>query len=149
MHLVETRGKVAPYVCLSHCWGKHDFTKTMTSTLEGYKLDIPWQELPKTFKDAITFASRLGYVYLWLDSFCIIQDSIQDWRLEGSKMSEIYANARLTIAAAASSSASGGCFSTSFEHRVAKYTYQDANGIDVDIHVQDKIDHTKWADSEL
>jgi len=32
-------------------------------------------DLSRTFKDAIVCADRLSVRYLWVDSFCIIQDS--------------------------------------------------------------------------
>lgn len=36
---------------------------------------------------------RLGYLYLWIDSLCIIQDSPSDWNCEASRMADIYSNA--------------------------------------------------------
>lgn len=48
--------------------------------------------------------------YVWIDSLCIIQDSIDDWRNESAHMSEIYQNAYCTIAATASADSNGGCF---------------------------------------
>jgi hypothetical protein len=37
--------------------------------------------------------------YLWIDSLCIIQDSIEDWRAESAKMQDYYRNAYLTVSA--------------------------------------------------
>jgi hypothetical protein len=75
---------------------------------------IPWSALSKTFQDAATLTSRLGYRYLWIDSLCIVQDDQDDWEVQASQMSHIFSNAQLTIAASRSSEGSGGCFS----HRV-------------------------------
>jgi hypothetical protein len=37
--------------------------------------------------------------YLWIDSLCIIQDSIQDWARESSMMEKVYQHAICTISA--------------------------------------------------
>ncbi|KAH7077646.1 heterokaryon incompatibility protein-domain-containing protein [Paraphoma chrysanthemicola] len=105
-------GEKSPYVCLSHCWGAADMIKTTSQTLDRYRTGITWAELPKTFRQAVSFAYRLGYKYIWIDSLCIIQDSREDWRHEGSRMAEIYANSTLTLSAAHSSDSRGGCFVT-------------------------------------
>jgi hypothetical protein len=39
-------------------------------------------DLPKTFADAVIATRRFGYRYLLIDSVCILQDSIEDWRRE-------------------------------------------------------------------
>jgi len=89
----------ARYVCLSHCWGNGSVIRTTKQNLSSFRLRIPWQELSRTFRDAIDFAYRLGFIYIWIDSFCIVQDSAEDWRHEGGRMDSIYANASLTLAA--------------------------------------------------
>jgi hypothetical protein len=53
---------------------------------------------------------RLGIRYLWIDSLCIIQDNTADWERESGNMANIYQKSYLTLAAAASSSGSGGLF---------------------------------------
>ena len=60
-----------------------------------------WEDIPKTFQDAIIVTHFLGFQYLWIDSLCIIQDDLNDWAEESAKMSTIYADATLTIAASA------------------------------------------------
>jgi hypothetical protein len=37
---------------------------------------------------------------IWIDSLCIIQDSIDDWQKEASRIGNIYTYAHLTLAAA-------------------------------------------------
>ncbi|KAH7088189.1 heterokaryon incompatibility protein-domain-containing protein [Paraphoma chrysanthemicola] len=101
-----------PYVCLSHCWGTKEMIKTTSETLERYRSGKLWVDLPRTFQEAVSFAYRLGYEYIWIDSLCIIQDCEDDWRHEGSKMAEIYANASLTLSATHSADSRGGCFVT-------------------------------------
>lgn len=103
----------ARYVCLSHCWGNGPVIKTTKQNLSSFRLPIPWQELSRTFRDAIDFAYRLGFIYIWIDSLCIVQDSAEDWRHEGGRMDSIYANASLTLAATRSMDSTQGCFSSS------------------------------------
>jgi len=44
--------------------------QTTTITFEQYAVQLPWDELPKTYQDAIRFAHALGFSYLWIDSLC-------------------------------------------------------------------------------
>jgi hypothetical protein len=67
------------YVTLSHCWGKPIVgvtpLKLTTKTERRFKTEgIRLQELPKTFRDAVVFASYLDKVgFIWIDSLCIRQ----------------------------------------------------------------------------
>lgn len=100
------------YACLSHCWGNPDhITKTTTKTIEGFRSEIPWECLTKSFQDAITVCHELDIPHLWIDSLCIIQDSSDDWLDQAAKMASIYKNAFVTIAATKSANSSEGCFS--------------------------------------
>jgi hypothetical protein len=56
--------------------------------------------MPKTYTDAILVARNLRIQYLWIDSFCIVQDDRDDWEAESQKMGYIYENAYINIAAA-------------------------------------------------
>jgi len=67
----------AEYACLSHCWGGQSVIQTTTQNLEKYTVDIPWEELPRTFRDAIIFAHSIGFEYLWIDSLCQYYLSMQ------------------------------------------------------------------------
>ena len=42
--------------------------------LEQRMSRILFEELPRTFRDAVDISRRLGAQYLWIDSLCIIQD---------------------------------------------------------------------------
>ncbi|KAF4627713.1 hypothetical protein G7Y89_g10440 [Cudoniella acicularis] len=87
------------YITLSHCWGlKIMLTTTQETKTERYK-GIPLSLLPKVFEDAIKIAKILGMIYLWIDSLCIIQDSVEDWQKESKRMHEYYGNSILTISA--------------------------------------------------
>jgi hypothetical protein len=62
-----------PYTCLSHCWGTTQFIQTTMDTIDQFKNSIPWDDLPKTFQDAIDVTNQLGIKYIWIDSLCILQ----------------------------------------------------------------------------
>ncbi|ROT37165.1 HET-domain-containing protein [Sodiomyces alkalinus F11] len=91
------------YICLSHRWAmptQHPLRRTLSNNISSHRQGISWDGLPATFRDAIDFTRALGIRYLWIDSMCIIQDDLDDWRREGAKMASTYSNAYLTLAAA-------------------------------------------------
>jgi len=101
------------YVALSYCWGSpRPRILTTTSNLESQHKGIRFQELPKCLQDAVTVARGLEIRYLWIDALCIIQDDDNDWSREAGTMSEVYQNAYVTIAAAASESFDEGFLNT-------------------------------------
>jgi hypothetical protein len=80
-------------------------------TRETYELNsvgFPQSSLPLTFQHATDMVRSMGLRYLWIDTFCIIQDDKDDWNEESSRMSIVYANALFTIAANHAYDASGG-----------------------------------------
>ncbi|KAJ7809275.1 hypothetical protein B0H14DRAFT_2608170 [Mycena olivaceomarginata] len=56
--------------------------------------------IPKTILDAITVTHNLGIQYLWVDSYCIIQDSEMDKAKEINNMHQYFRDAYITIVAA-------------------------------------------------
>ncbi|KAI0189886.1 heterokaryon incompatibility protein-domain-containing protein [Astrocystis sublimbata] len=91
----------APYVCLSHCWGNPSFTNpTFSTNLQARMEGIALDELPKTFLEAILLTRVAGFQYIWIDSFCIVQDDLAEWEAEAQKMAEIYQNSIFTLVAA-------------------------------------------------
>jgi hypothetical protein len=103
-------GDTGPYVTLSHCWGGSSPITTTTGTIGTRIMGIQLATLPKTFQDAVLITRDLGVRYLWIDSLCIIQDSDEDWEQEAARMSEIYANGYVMLAADGSENCHGGCF---------------------------------------
>jgi Heterokaryon incompatibility protein (HET) len=101
-----------PYVTLSHCWGGIKVTRLLLDNYETFTQQIPAEELPKTFCDAMLCATQLGASYLWIDSFCIIQDSQLDWSQQAAIMGEIYQGALCNIAATAAENGHWGLFFT-------------------------------------
>lgn len=115
VRLKEPVEERADYVCLSHCWGDAKALVTETATLHQYLDEIVWDELPKTFRDAITFLRYLEIRYIWIDSLCIIQDSEEDWLEQSGSMADIYSFACITVAATRASTSSAGLFTNSHE----------------------------------
>ena len=77
--LVKTNEAKGRYICLSHCWGSSQIITTTRSTFEDRTKGIAWDDLSKTFQDAICLTRTLGFRYIWIDSLCIIQDDARDW----------------------------------------------------------------------
>ncbi|KAK1756651.1 het domain-containing protein [Echria macrotheca] len=138
IRLVETHGARGLYLCLSHCWGKTQIITTTQSTLDQRLAGIPLEALSNTFRDAIMFTRQLGVRYIWIDSLCIIQDSLQDWEIESAKMSEIYSNAHLTIAATHSHDGRGGLFHTTPDIHLTGTT---PDGEPYKLYFRERIDH--------
>ncbi|KAF2195861.1 HET-domain-containing protein [Zopfia rhizophila CBS 207.26] len=91
----------ATYICLSYCWGPdvHDVLKTTKANLPSHYHAIKLSLLPATIRDAVVFCRGLNVSNLWVDSLCIVQDDLDEWRQDSAHMGDIYMNSLLTIAA--------------------------------------------------
>ncbi|KAH7020304.1 heterokaryon incompatibility protein-domain-containing protein [Ilyonectria destructans] len=103
-------GLSGPYASLSHCWGGAKILKLEKQTLSQFKDEIPFDQLPQTFQDAIQVVRCLDINYFWIDSLCIIQDSDEDWQREAVTMLKVYKHALCNIAATRSVNSFGGLF---------------------------------------
>ncbi|KNG90536.1 hypothetical protein ANOM_001527, partial [Aspergillus nomiae NRRL 13137] len=114
MCLRDDVNQIAPYIALSHNWHFSEARKSMTlkENYESRKRFIPQQGLSQTFHDTIKVTRWLGVRYLWIDTFCIIQDDPDDWAQQASQMGDIFEGAYITIAAHSGldSSPTDGCF---------------------------------------
>ena len=127
---VKSNGRSAPYVCLSHRWGdvQHRRLISTVSTIEDHMKGIAWDDLPKTFQDAVIICRRMGIDYLWIDSLCILQECVsmsedikkakEDFAQENSAMASIYRNSHFTIYASISTSIGSGIFSEESTHQI-------------------------------
>lgn len=86
------------WVALSHCWGRELRFVTESRSIADRKQAMALEDIPATFRDAIVTTRKLGYQYLWIDSLCIVQDSLEDWVQESRQMQHYYKKAILTIA---------------------------------------------------
>ncbi|KAJ5953483.1 heterokaryon incompatibility [Penicillium verhagenii] len=89
------------YVALSYVWGPNpDMTKmTTTATMDSLQKDggLVVSNVAKTINDAITICSQLKQDYLWVDQYCIIQDSKSDQAEQIASMAAIYSSAEFVI----------------------------------------------------
>jgi hypothetical protein len=107
--LREACGQRGRYIALSHRWS--EASKIAMTTKANYLCRVgkcshrspcaTWHcgALTELFGDASRFAVNLGINKIWIDSICIIQDDLDDWKVQSVKMAEYYQFAWLTIAA--------------------------------------------------
>ncbi|KAF4987850.1 hypothetical protein FDECE_15276, partial [Fusarium decemcellulare] len=96
---------IPAYACLSYCWGgPQKLVCTSASFKPTQSWNIPSANLPSAFVDTFKVALQFGFLYIWIDSLCIIQDDEEDKDKEILQMPSIYKNASLTICASSSSS---------------------------------------------
>ncbi|KAI0016100.1 HET-domain-containing protein [Xylariomycetidae sp. FL0641] len=139
LRLIETR-ETPPtdqrYVALSHPWGdtkKYPAFSTRRKDpsgrgheLEAFKQSIPFEQLPATFKDAVTATEALGIRYLWIDSICILQGDDGDFSDEAKRMEDVFSCAYCVLAASRASNQHDGFLQ---ERRSREYlTLKGANG---------------------
>jgi len=99
------------YTTLSHCWGKMDNRLVLTkANIDHWSKRLPALDQWKTFADAIDITRHLGLLYIWIDSLCIIQDSVRDWQSESPHMCDVYKRSYCNIAATSAPDDAGGCF---------------------------------------
>ncbi|KAK6330178.1 hypothetical protein TWF730_004674 [Orbilia blumenaviensis] len=95
----NTERRRGPYAALSYSWGGDQKMITTSGTLEDHKQGIDFNKLAKNMQDVIKVSFNLGISYVWIDSFCIVQDDNKDRRMEFLRQRKVYSNAVLTIAA--------------------------------------------------
>lgn len=100
-----------PYLTLSHCWGSHEHLKLTKEKHSVFREASTTSNLSKTYQDAFQIATSLGFHFIWIDSLCIIQGEIDDWKYQSSMMGSIYGGARCNIAATWATDGTDGCFS--------------------------------------
>ena len=116
------------YMSFSHCWGappdpsaplggraRSVLTK---SNLSAWQENLPLDDLPLAFQHAIKVCASLGCGYLWIDSLCILQDSLEDWQAQSAVMGNIYKFATINIAALSSASDYEGFINESRDTRI-------------------------------
>ena len=99
----------AKYTTLSYCWGTATCFTLKEANVGDVKHSILYDILPKTIRDAIIVTRDLDVQYLWVDSLCIIQDSVDDWATECEVMGDIYAGSYCNIVATGAGSNEEGC----------------------------------------
>jgi hypothetical protein len=74
------------YATLSHRWGMVKVLTLLSSNIDQLTDRIQLGDLTKTFQDAISITRKMNVRYLWIDSLCIMQDSVKHWQLESARM---------------------------------------------------------------
>ncbi|KAJ4294411.1 hypothetical protein N0V90_008101 [Kalmusia sp. IMI 367209] len=77
--------------------------------------------------------------YIWIDSLCIIQDSMRDWETESFKMGNIYENSYVTISATGSPDGSIHCLTD--REKPVKLSLQNTTGHEMEIRARKVEDH--------
>lgn len=96
------------YAILSYCWGCPQPFRLTKALLENYRREIPFHKLPKSIQDAVQVTRGLDIRYLWVDSFCIIQDDEDDKNQEIPHMQNYYKNAQIVVLASRASNCEQG-----------------------------------------
>ena len=73
--------------------------RTLKANYTEMKSSIPRQTMSKNFIDAVITTRQLGLRYIWIDSLCIVQDSLEDWNIEAATMDKVYKFAEITLVA--------------------------------------------------
>ncbi|CAJ2503527.1 Uu.00g109210.m01.CDS01 [Anthostomella pinea] len=135
------------YCALSYSWGT-DQQWHFTTTRETEKLrrqHIPMEQLPPTLQDAVTITRGVGCRYLWelvqVDAICIIQRDQSDWESESPRMSAIYGNAFLVLAATEATSPGDDIFAA--RPPVAQFDFHSGE-ISYPVSVRQRDDHSAW-----
>lgn len=95
----SSRKERGRYIALSHRWGPYGMFSTIKENLAAFLKSIEFDELPKTFQDAVFVTRQLGIRFLWIDSLCIVQDDREDWEKQSKLMEDVFQSAYCTIAA--------------------------------------------------
>ena len=120
------------YATLSHCWGNSQPLRLLQENLAEFESCIAFSSLPRTFQDAVTVTRSLGLRYLWIDSLCILQDSVSDWEKHCSEMARIYKNSYVTLAGPAASGCESG-FLHPRQNSDAMTIQLDDEGVEVEV----------------
>lgn len=103
VYLRETsKDQTGDWIALSHQWGDKHLPVRLCTTTENqaaHKQGMKWEELPRTFRDAVKVTRKLKRRYLWIDSLCIVQEgSDADFEEQARQMEQVYSDAWCVLA---------------------------------------------------
>ncbi|RYO92653.1 hypothetical protein DL762_001556 [Monosporascus cannonballus] len=101
-------GEAGKWVALSYCWGGDSGFTLNAASFSSLRSGLPLSDFPSTLRDAVLVTRALGVHYLWIDCLCIFQDDINNWAVEASRMSDVYSDVVVTIAATSAESVNDG-----------------------------------------
>ncbi|QPC77884.1 hypothetical protein HYE68_008636 [Fusarium pseudograminearum] len=112
---INDRDRCGSYLALSYCWGipsnsaaNRNLVQLVKANQKKLKEEIRMEDLEQTIQDAVYITRQLGFNYLWVDRFCILQDDDEDKKREFSRMAITYKNAVVTLVAGTAKAASEG-----------------------------------------
>lgn len=96
-----TEGQYGLYAALSYSWGEgvRHAVKLKKATMAELQVVIPEVSMTLAYQECLQIARKLGYRYVWIDAFGIVQDDKNDRANEAAKITDVYDNAHLTIVA--------------------------------------------------
>jgi hypothetical protein len=96
--VVPAPSRALKFVALSYVWGSGRGPRQECQMINGH-LMLP-DRCPETIEDAITVAMKLGFLYLWVDQYCIsVEPDARHTQI--ANMDLIYKASTVTIIAAA------------------------------------------------
>ncbi|KEY72507.1 hypothetical protein S7711_10184 [Stachybotrys chartarum IBT 7711] len=122
--LEASAGDRGEYAALSHCWGSLQPITMTSNNLSEMQNGLSTSDLPQTFQDAVWMTHALGYRRLWIDSLCIKQDDVEDWKRESATMHTVYRNAVIAISATRAANSSEGFLGPRQQPRPVLVPYQ-------------------------
>jgi hypothetical protein len=161
--LVETSEEFGDYLALSYCWGKERRSDMMlfsskskgrrgqptpTPNMEAHKTRISFDIMPKTLQDAVIVTRHLRVRYLWIDALCIVQGDNKEWEKEHDNLVDIYANARLVIAADAAEGLESGFLHPNNSTAQYRDLRQSENSCPSPLSLDEPLNHRAWSLSE-
>jgi len=96
--------------------------KLLKDNVEELQRCIPLHSISQTFQDAVVVTRKLGFQYLWVDSLCITQDCVDDWRKESALMGDAYKGGICSIAATAASGSGNGLYAIRDPFSISPFT---------------------------
>jgi len=110
VRLIRTNNQMKDrYIALSYVWGvEQQPIELRQHTEETMLAGVFEEDIPRTILDAIHLTRKLNVRYLWVDSWCIVQDDKSMKAREIARMSNIFGSSFLTIQAASAESVNGG-----------------------------------------
>ncbi|RYP14630.1 hypothetical protein DL765_006245 [Monosporascus sp. GIB2] len=122
--LETSEGVHGEYAALSHCWGSSQPITLTSDNHQELHRGVKTSDLPQTFRDAVWMTHALGIRWLWIDSLCIRQDDLEDWRRESAKMHTVYRNSIVSLAATRAADSSEGFLGPREQPRFALVPYR-------------------------
>jgi hypothetical protein len=107
------------YLALSYVWGHAHDSKKEVAAQSSQPIGVLPFTLPKTIEDAMTVTLQLGFKVLWIDKYCINQDTTEhEIMAQLASMDMIYQGGLVTIVAAAGDDADFGLPGVSDRNRL-------------------------------